>query len=132
MRRRSLAMILLSFMGGPVSAADYKYIASDWLHELGITRLAGYGDGEFLVLSEIIQQRPIPTVRHHLEVKISALGKTFTAASESTDRKRRESLAILLRASPDPKQFKVAFDHMVFEDGVRTLRFSGVTFLPRW
>ena len=131
-RRGFIVGALLSSVRGSLSASDYKYIPGNWLHELGITRLAGYRDGEFLVLSDIIQQRPTRTIRHHLEVKISALDKMFTATGEPTDTKHTESLTILLHATADPMQFEVEFDHTVFDDGKQTLRFAGMTILPRW
>ena len=132
MRRRVIAALLLGFLGGTPLAADYKYIQADWVHELGITRLAGFKDGEFLVLSDISQRRPALTVRHHLEVRVSALDKLFTTTEQSTDTKQRETLTILLRVTPDPKQFKVEFDHTVYENGEQKFRFAGITFVPRW
>ena len=129
---KAVVALLLTLAGTKINAADYKYIQSNWLHELGITRLVSFKDGEFLVLSDISQRRPTPVVKYHLEVKVPRFDQAFTMAEQSPDMKQKETLTVLLHPTSDPTVVKVAFEHAVYESGEVKFRFSGVTYLPRW
>ena len=131
-RFRIATLVLLGTLTTAFSAAAFEFLPAEWTEELGITRLDGYADNEFLVLSNIAQTQPVRTVRHHLEVKVSAFDKSFTAEEQSPDRKLKETLSITLHPTTDQKHFKAEFEHVVYEDGEVTLRFSGVTILPHW
>lgn len=106
---------------------DFTTLGAEWEQRVQITRFAGYGPDEFLVISEISDRTP--TVRYTIAIRVASLGVTYVATQEHGP--ESEALEIRLRKGNTPDTLYADFDHSV-RHGTLNLRFSGTTLLPRW
>jgi hypothetical protein len=115
------------------TAFGLESIPAHWHHGLSSTYLTNYRKGEHLIISDIWTGTLTidAVVKHSLQVKVLAWDKPFTTVSESTDKHQKEVLTVTLRETDNPKEMKADFDHIVYEDGAVSLRFSGITILAR-
>ena len=115
------------------TAFGLESIPARWHQGLSSTYLTDYHKGEHLIISDVWTGTPSvdATVKHSLQVRVSAWNKPFSAIYESPDKRQNEVLTVTLHEMADPKEMRAEFDHVISEDGTVTLRFSGVTILAR-
>ena len=107
---------------------DYQSSEARWVHELNITRFAGYGPDEFCVISLISDAT---AVRYMVLVRVSSLRMTHVTTQRSPDDTETETLEVTLREGDTPEDLYANFSHSVFKQGIMKLQFSGTTVLPR-
>jgi hypothetical protein len=111
---------------------DYESISALWQQSISATRLAGYKASERLIISNIwtgmLGRDAI--VKHSLRVKVDTWAKRFTIEYVS-DKRHRETLAVTLYKTTNPREMSAHFEHVVYEDGAVKLRFCGITRLQR-
>jgi hypothetical protein len=101
-------------------------------HELLSTALAGSFQGEHLIASNIsIRDRNGKVITHSLTAKVTACGVRFAVHYESADKKTYETFAVTLHEMSFREEMKADFEHVIYERGVQSLRFSGTTTLVR-
>ena len=110
-----------------------KSIPAKWHHDLNSTVLVGYKKGEHLIISSIYTGTPTKdaVIKYYRQIKITSWDKPYTETFESNDKKIKEVLTVTLYETNNPREMKAEFEHLVVENGVITLKFSGITILTR-
>lgn len=126
-------LTILTLLFTTWSAHAYGWVDAIWNHELGSSRLVGYKQGEHLVLSKIYTGTPGTNARfrYDLRVKVSTWNKPYTISSTADEKHLRQVLTVTLSPLRDRQQMKATFDHVVYKNGQKKLKFSGVTILRR-
>ncbi|MFC2049018.1 hypothetical protein ACFLR5_02225 [Elusimicrobiota bacterium] len=108
-------------------------IPAKWQHELSSTYLTDYKKDEHLVISSIYKgTHGVDAVeKYGLEVKVGEWEVPYKKEYESKKGKYKEILTVTLYEMDDPKEIKVKFKHVVYENEKIKLMFSGITILVR-
>ena len=94
-----------------------KSIPSLWYHGLSATRLAGYRVSERLLISDIWSgtSGQNAVLKYRLKVRMNVWGRQFTTASQSADKKSRETLSVTLLKTTNRHEMSAHFEHVIYE-----------------
>ena len=128
-----MKVILMFLLLVTSTALGLQSIPARWHQGLSSTYLTDYHKGEHLIISDVWTGTPSinATIKHSLEVRVSAWDKPFSATYESPDKRQKEVLTVTLHETTNPKEMRAEFDHVISEDGTVILHFSGITVLAR-
>jgi hypothetical protein len=133
-----LSSVSLAQFGDPSNfpadrAFSLRFANAQCHHELQSTALAGSFQGEHLIASNIsIRDRNDNVITHRLWAKVTAWGVRFAVHYESADKRTYETFAVTLHEMSASEEMKADFEHVIYERGVQSLKFSGTTTLVRW
>jgi len=136
---KSVFIVLLSITRMGIAHADMqsmhnlKWMPAIYHQELKSTCIAGARKGQQIIESEIntgVTGINL-TTKYLSEASVDVFNKVVTTSHMSPDGKNGDTFTVTLHRSDNPQRMSADFEHIIYEGGNITLKFSGTTILGR-